>query len=176
MSTNSFGDYVPHTWLGRIVTIGIIVGGVAIFSLFIAQITALIAIRKIRSDIANSHDLTGKRVATIKDSTSVSILKKIGAAVVPVIAAEQGYAKLGAGEVDAVVFDAPVLSYFADHEGAERFELVGELFARQSYGIGLQSGSDLREQVNQAVLRLRETGIYDTIYRKWFGGAISMES
>jgi polar amino acid transport system substrate-binding protein len=31
------------------------------------------------------------------------------------------------------------------------------------------AGSELRESVNRALLRLKENGTYDGIYNKWFG-------
>ena len=176
MSTDSFGDYVPHTWVGRIVTTGIIVGGVAIFGLLIAQVTAFIAVRKIRGDINNYHDLSGKKVATVKDSTSVAILRRIGASVIPVVKIEEAYLKLKNKEVAAVVFDAPVITYYAENEGAAEFEIVGDLFDKQRYGVVCQTGSPLRENINRTILKLRENGQYDSVYRKWFGEDTLMES
>jgi len=169
MSTDSFGDYVPHTWVGRIITTGIIVGGVAIFGLFIAQITAFIAIKKIKGDINSYRDLAHKNVATVKDSTSVATLQKIGAHATLVLDIKEAYTKLKDNTVDAIVFDAPVLTYYAENKGKNIAEIVGELFDKQNYGIVLQTNSTLREQVNQTILLLKESGQYDVIYRKWFG-------
>ncbi len=176
MSTDSFGDYVPHTWLGRVVTTGIIVGGVAIFGLLLAQVTAFIAIKKIKGDINTYRDLAGKAVGTLKGSTSVGMLQKIGAKVVPVSVIEEAYEMLKKKEIDAVVFDAPILSYYAKNEGSEYFEIVGELFERQQYGIALQDKSPLREEINQVILRLRESGYYESVYKKWFGDDDMMEA
>ena len=175
MSTDSFGDYVPHTWPGRFVVTLIIIGGVAIFGLFIAQISAFIAVKKIKGDISNYRDLHHKNVATVRESTSVVALKKIGAKIILVSTIQEAYEKLKNQEVEAVVFDAPVLLYFADSKGGEQFEIVGDLFDRQSYGVAFQNNSVLREKINQTILMLRESGYYDTIYKKWFGENLVME-
>ncbi len=175
MSTDSFGDYVPHTWMGRIITTGIIIGGVALFGLFIAQISAFITIKKIKGDIGGYRDLVNKKVATIKDSTSINALQKLGAKVFPTSNLQEACERLKNHEVDAVVFDAPVIEYFLKNEGGESFEIVGELFDKQNYGIALQSGSKLREKINQAFLLIKESGRYDIIYRKWFGENSIME-
>ena len=37
------------------------------------------------------------------------------------------------------------------------------------YDVDVYAGSPLVEDVNQALLALREDGTYDEIYRKWFG-------
>ncbi|MEI6480532.1 MAG: transporter substrate-binding domain-containing protein [bacterium] len=177
MSTDSFGDYVPHTWAGRVITAFTIVGGVAIFGLLIAQVTAFLAVKKIKGEINNYHDLVHKSVVTLEHSTNVDVLKKIGAKVVEVSRLEDAYKKLANMEVDALVFDAPIIEYFIKEQGveSEKFSTIGDLFAKQKYGIALQSGSPLREKVNQAILRIRESGIYDSIYQKWFGEDTLME-
>ncbi len=178
MSTDSFGDYIPHTWLGRIITTFAIVGGVAVFGLLVAKVTAFLTIKKIQGEINNYHDLTNKTVATVKNSTSVSALRKIGARVVEVPMIEEAYTKLSKEEVDAVVFDAPVIAYLIEKKNPEskHFAAIGDLFEKQKYAIVLQAGSSLREKINQGILRIRESGIYDSIYRKWFGDDVSMEA
>ncbi len=71
--------------------------------------------------------------------------------------------------LDAVVFDAPVLAYYANTIGRGKARIVGAVFLRENYGIVLPPNSPLAEPLNQSLLRLREDGTYDTLYRKWFG-------
>jgi polar amino acid transport system substrate-binding protein len=47
--------------------------------------------------------------------------------------------------------------------------LVGSPFRRESYGFALPSDSPLVEPVNRSLLKLRENGTYDRIYRRYFG-------
>ncbi|MBI3634252.1 MAG: transporter substrate-binding domain-containing protein [Candidatus Yonathbacteria bacterium] len=176
MSTDSFGDYVPHTWMGRVITIGIIVGGVAIFGLLVAQVTAFLAIKKIKGEINNSRDLVNKKVATAEETTSENILRRIGAKVIGVSKIEEAYLKLKNEEVDAIVFDAPVAIYYEKNDKDGKIEIIGEIFDKQKYGIALQQGSLLMEKINQAILHLKEFGQYDLFYRKWFGEDLVMES
>ncbi len=76
-----------------------------------------------------------------------------------------------AGDVNVVVFDAPILAYYVTTDGAEIAKLAGPVFLPESYGIALQSGSPLAEEINQSLLRLRENGTYEAIRLKWFGPA-----
>ncbi|MBI3633527.1 MAG: transporter substrate-binding domain-containing protein, partial [Candidatus Vogelbacteria bacterium] len=171
MSTDSFGDYVPHTWLGRFITTGIIVGGVATFGLLIAQVSSFITLKKLRGKIAGPGDLKNKEVATMTESTSVPSLHKLGAHVSTVVKIEDAYTRLANKTVDAIVFDAPTLeAYMKSGTGnANQFEIIGGLFDKQKYGIAMQSGSNLRERINQAILALHDTGEYDSLQYKWFG-------
>jgi polar amino acid transport system substrate-binding protein len=73
------------------------------------------------------------------------------------------------GNLDAVVFDAPILAYYTNTDGADFAQLVGPMFQLESYGIALPTDSQLIEPINQSLLKLREDGTYDRLHRKWFG-------
>ena len=78
-------------------------------------------------------------------------------------------------KADAVVFDAPVAIYYAKNDQDRQIEIVGELFEKQKYGIALREGSEWREPINRAVLKIVESGRYDALYKKWFGENLTME-
>ena len=63
-----------------------------------------------------------------------------------------------------------VLLYFASHEGKGKVQVVGPIFRKENYGIVFPDKSPLRKRVNEALLKLRENGTYDQLYKKWFGG------
>ena len=69
-----------------------------------------------------------------------------------------------------MVHDAPILSYYAATEGRGRFTTAGRVFHPEKYGIALPSVSSRREDVNRAILRIREDGTYEALIEKWFGG------
>jgi polar amino acid transport system substrate-binding protein len=85
--------------------------------------------------------------------------------------AKSGYQALQQNQVDAVVYDAPVLLYYASHEGNGKSQVVGAIFRKENYGIAFPSNDALRKPVNEALLRLKENGVYDQLYKKWFGAA-----
>jgi polar amino acid transport system substrate-binding protein len=66
------------------------------------------------------------------------------------------------------VFDSPVLLYYAATAGRHTVRIVGPMLRKENYGILFPRGSALRKPVNEALLTLRESGIYDAIYAKWF--------
>ena len=73
------------------------------------------------------------------------------------------------GLLDAVVYDAPNLLYYANEEGKGKVKVVGKPFARQEYGIALPLGRALRKRINLAYLALIESGELETIRARWFG-------
>jgi len=169
MATVGYGDITPRRWLGKVVTVFMMFSGIALFSMIQAHLTSGLTLQKLAADISSARDLERKVVATLDGSTSVPILKELGAAVVPVAFFEEAYNKLLQGEVEAVVYDSPVILYYNKNEGADKTVVVGNLFEPQYYGIVFSQGSDLREEVNVALLKLQKNGVYESIHQKWFG-------
>lgn len=118
--------------------------------------------------------LNGKRVACKIGSTSYDFLKKrVGetAEIVPYPDSSDMYLALMSGSVDAVLYDAPNVGYFAKTRGRGRVKAVGPLYEGQQYGIALVEGSLWRDKINAALEAMRKDGTYAAIYEKWFGEA-----
>jgi polar amino acid transport system substrate-binding protein len=164
-----FFIYTVNSWVGRILMASGQIFALAFFGLLIGELTAFITTKKIRLNIHEPNDLKDKIVATVKETTSEATLKNLGAQIVPVIKIDEAFELLKRNKVEAVVFDSPMLTYYASHDGANFVETIGDLFEKQDYGFVMQNDSSLRKQVNLALLSLRENGSYDTLYKKWFG-------
>ncbi|MDI6793908.1 MAG: transporter substrate-binding domain-containing protein [bacterium] len=63
----------------------------------------------------------------------------------------------------------PALQFYAHHGGKGRVNVVGKTFSPQDFGFAVSAGSRLREDLNRALLELRETGQMEIIRSKWFG-------
>lgn len=164
-----FEERVPRTFMGRILGVILVVSSLFVVSIFVARITAALTIEAITSSVNSVNDLYGKRVGTIEGSTAATFLLRRDLR-------HHTYADLDGllrgfeeGELEAVVFDAPILAYYVHTDGQQIAQLTGPVFLPESYGIAFPSGSALSEPINQALLSLREDGSYDRLYRKWFG-------
>jgi polar amino acid transport system substrate-binding protein len=164
-----FEERVPRTPFGRIFGVLLVISSLFVVSIFVARITAAMTISAIESSVSSVNDLYGKRVGTVAGSTAEAFLQNRDL---------NGYAlndlsdvlrAFEDGDLDAVVFDSPILAYYVKTDGARFGQLAGPTFQHENYGIALPSGSELVEPINQALLELREDGTYAQIYRKWFG-------
>jgi polar amino acid transport system substrate-binding protein len=162
-------DQMPRQWLARIVAVFWMFTSVVFVAYYTAQLTAALTVEQIQGDINGPEDLPGKRVATTRGSTAAAYLKEQHARVQEFDTIEAAEQALLSSSADAVVFDAPVILYFAEHDGKGRVQTAGPVFRKEDYGIVFAEGSSLRKKVDGALLKLRENGTYTQIYEKWFG-------
>lgn len=125
--------------------------------------------QQIRGSITGPDDLPGKRVATTRNSTAAAYLRQQKVDLVEVEQIDAAYKALIGKDVDAVVFDAPELSYYAGHDGKGKVQLVGPVFRKENFDIVFAPDSPLRKEVDRALLDLRESGDYQRLEETWFG-------
>ncbi|MCP4288820.1 MAG: amino acid ABC transporter substrate-binding protein [Gammaproteobacteria bacterium] len=121
--------------------------------------------------------LQGKRVAVVKDTTTIDQLTKalkdgvIDASVIPVNTAVEGMRALVAGEVDAFSSDQVVLIGLAlTHKGPEKFSIAGEAFSFEPFALAVKrNDSAFRSLADRTLSRLNRRGQITPIYVKWFG-------
>lgn len=159
---------MPHTPLGRIIAVIWMLTGVVFVSYFTATVTANLTVRQLEQGIQSPRDLPGKKVATVAGSTAAAYLRRNDIRPTEFPRIGEAFAALEAGQVQAVVYDAPILLYHAAHDGKGKVQAVGAIFQPETYGILFPTDSPLRKQVNPILLKLRESGEYRTLYRKWF--------
>ncbi len=159
----------PLRSLGRLM--GIFWGFVAILfvSYFTATLTTALTVGTYDAQISGPSDLVGKKVATVAGTTSAKHLEELGIAAQGLPNIGDCYAGLRNGSFDAVVFDSPVLRYYAVGAGKGVVQMAGAVFNPEDYGLAFTQNSDLRSEVDQALLGIRQDGTYDLIKRKWFG-------
>ena len=168
-STIGYGDKVPQRWIGRILTAIIILMFLPLFAFFVAQLSSDLTMQGLKSSINGPEDLRGRRVAVVDGTTSFHYVKNEHAYMDVFKSVDNAFDALLKGDVDAVVYDAPNLLYYANGEGKGKVTVVGKIFQPQDYGLAVAQGSPLREKINRAILKLTESGEFGRIDSKWFG-------
>ena len=169
VTTVGYGDRTPIGRIGRIFGLLWMFAGLFIIANFTAAVTARLTVDEIQGSISGPGDLPGKPVASVEGSTGDVWLTQEGIPHRSVGTIDQAYSLLDSGIVQAVVYDYPVLRHHALNFGEGYVRVVGEPFNAEDYGIAFPEGSPLREEVNRALLRLREDGTYDRLHSEWFG-------
>lgn len=162
-------DRFPRRWLVRTLAILWMFVGISFVASYTAQLTTNLTVQQIRGAINGPDDLHGKRVATLSGATAMGYLKKYNATVQEFQQTGEMYQALLDRKVDAVLLDAPIQLYYATHEGKGLVRMVGPEFNKNGVGFILPADGPLRRKINSILLILREDGVYQQIYDKWFG-------
>jgi polar amino acid transport system substrate-binding protein len=164
-----YDDVVPKTRAGRVMALVWMFAGIFLIANLTASLSAGATVRELRSNINDLSDLRSQRVATVDGTTSSAYLLNAGIGYTGVETIEEAYELLRNEDVEAVVFDAPVLRYYIKNQTDDEFVVVGQVFGKEEYGIALPENSPHRETINRAILGLLEDGTYQQIYNRWFG-------
>jgi ABC-type amino acid transport substrate-binding protein len=157
----------PTKVLGRVLVVLWMAVAVVLVSYVNGTITATLTVDEIRSTVVDPSELPGVAVTTVEDTQAAKWLAGEGIDFEPVADVEAGIQRLEDGSSDALVFDSPVLKYERSQRQGSGLEVGGELFDPVPYGIALQPGSPLREQINTSMLDMLTDGTYDRILESY---------
>lgn len=169
MTTVGYGDKAPKSFFGRIVAMVWMFAAIIIISSFTAAIASALTVGQLKSPVQSPRDLPKVRVGSVLDSSSAKYLQRTH------ITFEE-YSSLGAcmdalanAEVDAVVYDAPLLKYLTKTEYQGTLRVLPLIFERQDYAIALPEASPLRERMNRVILQHIRTEIWRDMLQDYLG-------
>lgn len=163
-----YDDRPPRNRWARLLAILWMFVAIFLIANLTATITAALTVERLYSNINGIADLQDKRVATVAGSTAADYLARYGINAHTVTAIEDAYALLQEDRIDAIVYDAPILLYYATHDGFGDVQMAGNVFEEENYGIALPTDSPHRESINRMLLAMQEDGSYQEIYQRWF--------
>jgi len=144
-----FEERVPQSIFGRLFGVLLVISSLFVVSVFVAKITSVMTVEAITGSVNSVNDLYGQRVGTIDGSTAAGFLDRREIDFRGYYGLDAMLADFEAGKIEAVVFDAPILSYYANHAGMDTASMTGSVFLRENYGMIFPTGSPLVEEVNQ---------------------------
>ena len=125
-------------------------------------------------DISGPEDLEGLAVCTASGSTSEANLAEYTDNIVSLAGYADCLEPLRAGTVDAVSTDNVILAGLADAAAGE-FEVVGNPFTKEPYGIGLALDDDeFRDFINDVLDDALEDGTWDELWNKTAGTVLPL--
>jgi ABC-type amino acid transport substrate-binding protein/ABC-type Na+ efflux pump permease subunit/membrane protease YdiL (CAAX protease family) len=155
--------------LGRTIAFAWMVGGIVLLAAFTSVLTATITAERVTGSIHGPKDLPGRTVGCQEAAVSVKAVRQRGGIVQEFATMREALDALSLGMVDAVCGENQQLMHILSDPAFRQVRLVGPMFESFDYGLGLPSGSPLREPLNTAILRMREDGTLDRIREQWLG-------
>jgi polar amino acid transport system substrate-binding protein len=155
--------------LGRTLAFAWMIGGIGLIAAFTSVLTATMTAEQVSGQIDGPRDLAGRTAGCQAASVTVQSIRQRGGFPQEYPTIHEALSALSLGLVDAVVSEAETLMYVIKESGRGGVKLVGPMFDAFDYGIALPNGSPLRENLNTAILRMREDGSLARIKESWLG-------
>lgn len=170
MTTVGYGDVAPRTVLGRLVGLVWMFASILLISSFTAALASALTVRTMESPVQDAADLHGVRVGTVPASASADWLaqREIAGRGYPTV--QEAVTALQAGELDAVVYDGPLLEYLAGQtEGESTVHVLPQPVDHEDYAFAFPPGSPLRERVNRVLLVETRSPRWAARVHHWLG-------
>ena len=167
-----FNYFEFKTLSGRVLTVFLAIAS----TLFIASITAMLAstftLGLLNTDIKSPYDLIKLNVGTKVSTTSSIYLDSLGIIHQTFTNLDDMLSALNDGKIDAIVDDDAVLKYklkLAKQQG--RYQQISVLpyqFEKQNYGLAIKDNSPYTEQLNRALLNIRQSPEWQQALNQYF--------
>jgi ABC-type amino acid transport substrate-binding protein len=155
--------------VGRLIAFAWMVGGIGLLAAFTSVLTATMTAKQVTGVIHGPRDLAGRTIGCQTASVAATCAAQRGGIVREYAAVHDALEALSLGMVEAVVGENESLMFVIKQMGSDGLTVVGPIFESFDFGIALPNGSPLREELNTAILRMREDGTRERILEKWLG-------
>jgi len=162
MTTVGYGDKTPKSSGGRIIALFWMFSSLLLLSAIIAGIASTLTLSRVKPLISGPEDLARAKIASIENSTSDHYLRSRRLQGHYYSSVLEGLTGIRKKDVNAMVYDAPLLQYLVNRHFDGEIEVLGNLFELQDYGIAFPENSKLREPVNRILLDI----IHDLEWRR----------
>lgn len=142
----------PMTLPGRLIAIVWMVTSIIALAVFTAGVTSVLTTKQLQGAVNGVGDLASVRIGTVTGTAAEETLTRMNIAGSGFPTALDGLKALRAGEIDAFVYDRPLLGWTIRQGSLSSVRLLDATFDPQSYAFAVQSGSPLREQLSVAIL------------------------
>jgi polar amino acid transport system substrate-binding protein len=146
------GGKVPVTLPGRLLAMAWMITSVIVFASLTAALTSQYTLKHLRGPVNGEADLRYARVGAITGTETTEYLDRERIAYQVFADAEAGLSGLRKGQIDALVYDRPLLLWLVNERFSGSLRVLDGTFDPQAYAIALPQGSDRRMPINVALL------------------------
>jgi polar amino acid transport system substrate-binding protein len=142
----------PATLPGRIVATAWMIVSVVTIAVFTAGITATLTRQELQGAVHSMNDLRSVRVGAPAASETSEFLNRQRMSHRTFATPQDGLNALRAGDIDAFVYDKPLLTWLVMRDFSNTARVLELTFDNQNYAIALPKGSPLRQMIDVHIL------------------------
>ncbi|CAN5662442.1 transporter substrate-binding domain-containing protein [soil metagenome] len=154
MTTVGYGDKAPVTFRGRALGLVWMFAALLFVASFTASISSALTVNQLDAGVTGPNDLAKSRVGSVEPSQGAAYLKQRHLAYRGYPDPAAAIAALAKGELDAVVYEAPILQYQIKQQPTLR--VLEGTFANHGYAFALRLASPYRKAIDLALLQIVE--------------------
>jgi ABC-type amino acid transport substrate-binding protein len=127
------------------------------------------------TDIKGLKDLSGKTVAlNVQEILYKEISEIPDVTIIEYSTFGAALSDLLVDKVDALIGNTLTINYLVNEKDAiEKIKIVGDTLNEQKYSMAVsKNNKELVEKLNKGLAEIQKSGLYDSLYRKWFGTPI----
>jgi polar amino acid transport system substrate-binding protein len=168
MTGKSSHKGLPGPW-GKVLAGIWIAFGVGVVAYITSSVTSVMTVNRLEGIIKGPEDLPNHRVGVITGSVGSKYCEENHLQIVTFPSMEVAVRALVRSQIDAVVHDAMTLQWYDNAHPEMPITEVGPIFDKKFYGFGMPIGTQLRQDLNHALLRQTESGFIETLRKQYFG-------
>jgi polar amino acid transport system substrate-binding protein len=157
----STGDFGPRTVAGRALAVLWMIGSIVAIAIFTAGVTSVLTVNQMEGLVQSEDDLASVRVGNVANSSTGAYLDARRIKHADYQSVQNGLDALRAEQIDAFVYDKPLLSWLTNRDYSASLRVLDVTFEKQNYAIAMPKGSPLRESLNLALLKVLESDWWD---------------
>lgn len=168
MTTVGYGDKTPATTGGRLIGLVWMFAAIITISSFTASIATSLTVSSLDSRIRNIDDLKGEKAGTVVKSSSATFLKSHHLKFHEYLTIKEAIKALNQGEIDFLIYDRPILSYFIHQMGLQKdILLIQKSIHPQYYGFSSAKGSTIFESLNPEILEFTSSSHWEAEVKRY---------
>ena len=170
MTQRGAAHMAPQTVPGRVVAIFWMVVSIVAIAVFTAGLTSALTIKQLQGNVHGVADLSTVRVGAVAGTSTEELLSRFRVRYRAFANAHDGLRALRSGDIDAFVYDRPLLAWVIQQDFRSSVQLLDATFDHQAYAIALPNGSALRKPLDVAVLNAVQDGWWEQALFRYLGG------
>ena len=160
MTTIGYGDKAPATFFGRFVALIWMLVAMAVTAVLTASLVSTVMGASGDRTVNLPDDLREMKVAAVENSDAAKYLNEERIQFKSVSELKPVLEDLSKNDLDAVVHSVPVLRYMINNDSDLSLKVQPVNITSRFYALGFPSESELREPINQALLRVITTPLW----------------